>query len=138
MSMNSLTINFLDLPDEILLTIFKKLSNTDLLYSLVGLNQALDKVVCDIKFTRIVDLTIVSSNEASELRSSAMLDRFYTYVLPRIRHNLESLTLQAEFLNRIHAGIYPNLHKLTLVNLEISMASVIFKSMSIDFSRFKS
>ncbi len=57
MSMNNLIVSILDLSEEILFTIFKKLNNIDLLCSLVGINQKLDKVVCDINFTQAVDIT---------------------------------------------------------------------------------
>jgi hypothetical protein len=135
MRMNNMIINILDLPDEILLTIFKKLNNIDLLYSLVGVNQKLDKVVCDINFTQAVDLTTVLSNEASDSRTNAIVDRFYTCILPRIHNNVESFTIQASFLQRIlHTSNYPNLHKLTFVNLKLDMASQIFHSMLFDFS----
>jgi hypothetical protein len=40
--MNNSIVNIVDLPDEILLTIFKKLDNLDVLYSLVGVNTELD------------------------------------------------------------------------------------------------
>ncbi len=36
-----------DLPDEILLIIFKKLNNVSLLYSLLSINKRLDKVLQD-------------------------------------------------------------------------------------------
>jgi len=68
--MNSLIVSILDLSEEILFTIFKKLKNIDLLRSLGGINQKLNKVVCDINFTQAVDLTRVSSNEASAIREA--------------------------------------------------------------------
>jgi hypothetical protein len=138
MNMSSLSVNILDLPDEILLIIFKKLNNIDLLYSLVGVNQKLDKVACDIRFTKEVNLTTISPNDTSDSRLNAIVDRLYTHILPRIHNNVGSLSVQASLLQCIlHSNNYPNLHKLTLLNLGMDMASRIFNSMLIDFSTIK-
>ena len=131
--MSNLHVSILDLSEEVLLCIFNKLNNIDLFYSLLDINPRLDEVVCDITFTQAVDLTTLS-NEGDDSRSNAVADRFYTHILPRIRNNVKSLTVQASFLQRVLRTIsYPNLHKLTLVNLSIDMVSQIFSSMSFDF-----
>ncbi len=52
MRMNNSIVGIVDLPEEILLTIFNKLNPIDTLYSLLGVNQKLDKVACDIPFTQ--------------------------------------------------------------------------------------
>jgi hypothetical protein len=135
MNMISVNVSILDLSDEILLIIFKQLNNIDLLYSLVDTNQKLDKVACDIHFTKDVNLTTISPNDISDSRLNAMVDRFYTHILRRIHNNVESLSVQASLLQRIlRSNNYPNLHKLTLLNREMDMASHIFNSMLIDFS----
>jgi hypothetical protein len=130
--MDSLNVSILHLPDEMLITIFKKLNNVELLYSLVGIHQKLDKVACDINFTKAIDLTTVSSNDTSDSKLNVVVDRFCTYILPRIQNNLESLSVQASLLPCIlYARNYPNLRKLTLLDLEMDMASHIFNSMLI-------
>ncbi|CAF3808873.1 unnamed protein product [Rotaria magnacalcarata] len=127
-------VSILDLPDEILLTIFKKLNNIDLLYSLIGINQKLDRFACDINFTKDVDLTTVSSNDTNNSRLNAMVDRFCTYILRRVHNNVACLSVQASLFQRIlHSSNYPNLRKLTLVNLKIDRASHIFNSMFVNF-----
>ena len=134
MSMNNSIIGILDLPDEILLTIFKKLNNIHLLYSLLGISPRLDKIVCDITCTQTIDLSTLLPNDASDSRNNAILDQFYTHILPRIHNNVESFVVQASFLQHIlRASHYPNLRKLTLVNLDIDMISRIFNSMLFDF-----
>ncbi|CAF4007103.1 unnamed protein product, partial [Rotaria magnacalcarata] len=75
--MNNSMIRIVDIPEEMLLAIFKKLNNIDILYSLVGVNQKLDKVACDIGFTRTIDLTMSSSDEAEYSGTNTILDRFY-------------------------------------------------------------
>ncbi len=126
--MSDSTINIVHLPDEILLTILNKLSNIDMLYSLVGVNRKLDTVVCDINFTRIIDLTMASSNQMND---SIINDRYCMQILPRIHHHVECLTVRGCFLERVlHASSYPNLRKLILVDLELNVGSRIFNGMS--------
>ncbi|CAF4193149.1 unnamed protein product [Adineta steineri] len=130
--MTSINVHILDLPDEILLTIFNKVSNIDLLYSLMGINEKLDRITSDSMFTKDVDLTTVSSNGTNDSKLDIVVDRFCTYIFPRIHNNVESLGIQASIFHRIlHADYYPNLHKLTLLNAEMDMASHIFNEISI-------
>lgn len=46
-----LPIQLNNLPDEILLIIFKKLKNINLLFSLIGVNKHLNEIVHDSVFT---------------------------------------------------------------------------------------
>ncbi|CAF3937496.1 unnamed protein product, partial [Rotaria sp. Silwood1] len=70
---------------------------------------------------------MISSNEGDVSTTDAILDRFCSDIIPRIHNNMESLTVQASLLQRVlHANSYPNLHKLTLVNLKLSTDSHIF------------
>ncbi|CAF4160160.1 unnamed protein product [Rotaria sp. Silwood2] len=135
MNMSSLNVNIFDLPDEILIIIFNKLNNVDLLYSLIGINPKLDKIVCDICFTKDINLMTISPNDTSDSRFNAMVDRFHTQILPRIHNNVESLSIQASLLQRIlHSNNYPNLHKL---NLEMDMAFHIFNKKSLFIRAYK-
>ena len=130
MNMDRSVVTIVDLPDEILLHILKKLNNFDVLYSLVGLDEKLDRLACDISITRFIDLMTIESNRVTDSRSNATLDRFCIKILPRIHDKVESLTLQACFLSRVlHAANYLHLHKLVIINLELSMACHIFNGM---------
>ncbi|CAF3439647.1 unnamed protein product [Rotaria socialis] len=136
--MNNSVIRIVDIPEEMLLAIFRKLNNIDILYSLVGVNQKLDKVACDINFTRTIDLTMSSSDEAEYSGTNTILDRFCMHILPRIYQNIEYLIIQGCFSQRVlHASIYPNLRKLTLINLELKMASRMFNGKSPFIQIFK-
>jgi hypothetical protein len=131
-------VSILDLPDEILFTIFKKLNNFDLLYSLAGIHRKLDNVVCDIKFTQALDLTKISSKGAGDSRTNVLLDRFCLYILPQIHNNVECLSVQACFVQRVlYASNYFNLRKITLVDLELNMASHIFSGLLLVHSILK-
>jgi hypothetical protein len=57
------SVNILDLCDEILLIIFNKLKNIDVLYSLIEVNRKFDKLAEDITFTRSIDLMAIPTNE---------------------------------------------------------------------------
>ena len=125
--MNQSIVNIADLPDEILLHILKKLNHFDVLHSLVGINEKLDRVACDVSFTRLVDLMTIESNQVTDSRSNVILDRFCMEILPRIHDKVESLTLQACFLPCIlRAANYLHLRKLVVINLNFSMACHLF------------
>jgi hypothetical protein len=113
-----------DLSDELLLCILNQLNNMDALYSLVGVNQRLDRIVRDVIYTRDVDLMVEPAASA--------LDRFCFDILPRIHHNVECLVLDSSTIERVLlAGSYPRLRKLTLVNLDRAVASRLFTGIKI-------
>jgi len=136
--MNNSIISIVHLPDEMLLTIFNKLNNIDVLYSFVGVNQKLDNIACDINFTRAIDLVTIASNKDADSRTNPILDRFYMHILPRIHENIECLTVQAFSLERVlQSSNYPNLRKFALINLKLTMASHIFQGISFVISIVK-
>jgi len=124
-------VNILDLCDEILLVILNKLSNINVLYSLIGVNRTLDRLAQDITFTQSIDLVGISSNEHIDSINKSILDRFCVDIIPRIQHNIECLILDPLSIDRVLCiGNYSKLHKLTLVNLQLEVASRIFNGMS--------
>jgi hypothetical protein len=128
--MNDSTVNILSLSDEILLVIYNKLDNMDVLYSLIGVNRKLDRLARDITFTQSVDLLTILSNESNDSKNKSILDRFFFDILPQIQHNIESLTLDSLLIDRVfRIGNYSKLHKLTFLNLQFEMASRIFNGM---------
>ena len=133
--MNSLNVNIVDLPDEILLWIFKMINNIELLYSIMGINQRLDKAVSDASLTHSLDLTKISCNDENNSSINEILVRFSTYILPRIRSNVVTLAVQSSMYHHIFRSItYPNLNKVTFDNIQLDMASQIFQSMLFYFA----
>ncbi len=61
MSMKHSTVQLVNLPDEILMKIFMNLNNVQVLYSLMGINNRLDKILCDPIFASRLSLVNVSS-----------------------------------------------------------------------------
>ena len=106
-------VDLLDLPDEILFHIFKKLDNIDVLYSLVGVNNdRLDHISRDKTFSDTL-------NFASILPDITIVDRFCDYILPRIHSNLKCLIVEPTSMGRILlATHYPNLTELKLFHFE--------------------
>ncbi|CAF3477094.1 unnamed protein product [Rotaria socialis] len=129
--MNDSTVNILSLSDEILLVIYNKLNNMDVLYSLIGANRKLDRLARDITFAQSVDLLTILLNESNDSRNKSILDRFCYDILPQIQHNIESLTLDSLLIDHVfRIGNYSKLYKLNFFNLQFEMASRIFNDKS--------
>jgi hypothetical protein len=96
-----------------------KLTNIEVLYSLIGVNIRLDKLSSDAMFTEHLTLMKRSTNDIISSLDSSMLDRFCSEILPRINRqikwlNLESLSMKCILL----AADYPNLYGLSLFNID--------------------
>ncbi len=116
--MENLSNNLLDLPEELLLIIFKQLNNVELLYSLMGINKQVDRILNDSSFTNNLSLINLSNNYICSL-SSQILDRFSLEILPKIYQKIECLTVESFSMERILTAYdYPNLHKLCLISIE--------------------
>jgi hypothetical protein len=120
--MNRSNVHLLDLPDEILLIILKKLNNVDVLYSLLDINDGrLNILAQENTFTNI--LKFVSIDNMS------LIDRFCIDILPRIHHNVKCFILDPVFMSRILlATDYPNLTELKIFHFQREIALNYFTS----------
>ncbi|CAF0926588.1 unnamed protein product [Rotaria sordida] len=120
-------VQFNDLPDEILLIIFKKLDNAELLYSLIDVNKRLNKILCDSIFTsRLTLMTHLLNNSISPF-SDSLLGRFCLQISPKIYDKIEWLNLESSSMERILLSTnYPNLYGLGLYNMEVERAKYLF------------
>ncbi|CAF3297351.1 unnamed protein product [Rotaria sp. Silwood2] len=121
--LNNDDVSILDLPDEILFMIFKKLNSTDVLYSLVDINKQFDRLAFDSLYVRDLDMTdLMTINSLYDQTSSIntkILSKIYEKILPRIHHQVHKLTIeQYSMKNILLAGIYPKLYYLSLINFE--------------------
>jgi hypothetical protein len=127
--MNRNIVHLLDLPNEILFIILKKLDNVDVLYSLLGINnQRLELIAQEQIFTNILNFVSKSqsTDEISSI-SSTILDRFCISILPKIYENIKSLIIESGSMEHIfRAGNYPNLTKLQIFNFNKSIVSKYF------------
>jgi hypothetical protein len=119
-------VQLLNLPDEILMIIFKKLDNVEMLYSLMNVNTRLDQIVCDPIFT--TQITLMKQNSSIDLTSplsDVVLNRFCVQILPQIHQKISSLSLETLSMERIllAATNYPNLRQLDIfiMNKDIDM-----------------
>jgi hypothetical protein len=110
--MNRSNVHLLHLPDEILLKILNKLSNVDVLYSLLDIdNGRLNILAQENAFTNILKFVSIDDN--------SIIDRFCTDILPRIHHNVKCFILQSVLMKRILlATNYPNLTELKIVDFQ--------------------
>ena len=122
------TVELLDLPNEILFFILRRLENIDVLYSLLNSgNQRLHTIVQDRMFTNNLNFTTMSSNDDVCSISDAILHRFCLNTLPRIQQRVESLVLESSSVERILlAADYPNLTQLKLFNFNQEIFSRYF------------
>jgi hypothetical protein len=128
-NMTDLLIQLDDLPDEILMYIFKKLYNDEVLYSLMGVNQRLDRIVHDTIFTRRLSLLRYFSDDDDSTFPSPdrVLDRFCSKILPEIGHQIERLSLEQTSIGRVlNATNYPNLNDLGLCYIHAKVAMYLF------------
>jgi hypothetical protein len=127
MDMKHLRIQLTDIPDEILLLILTKLSNIEVLYSLIGVNIRLDKIASDPIFTDHLSLLKRSSNGVINSLDDSLFDRLYSEILPTIRHKINWLDLEPLSMERVLLTVdYPNLHVLSLFNIERDLAVRLF------------
>ncbi|CAF1475002.1 unnamed protein product, partial [Rotaria sordida] len=112
-----------DLPDEILLFIFKELNNIEVLYSLMDINKRLNKIVHDSTFTSHLSLLRHYPDHSIYPLTDSMLDRFCSKILPEIHHKIKWIKLESPSMKRILlATNYPNLYGLSLYNLDKEIA----------------
>ncbi|CAF3503438.1 unnamed protein product, partial [Rotaria sp. Silwood2] len=100
--MNHSNINLLDLPNEILLIILKKLDNIDILYSLLDIdNQRLDIILQENIFTNTLNFVLTTLTDDISSIVDSILNRFCKNILPRIHYNVKSLILDSTSMEKI-------------------------------------
>ncbi len=127
MNMEYSGVQLTDLPNEILMTIFKQLDGVEILYSLIGVSKRLNKIVHDPIFTH--ELTLLNNRLDGSICSLSypMLIRFCLEILPQIHHKIEWLNLESSSMAHILLSAnYPNLYGLGLYGLEIERAKYLF------------
>ncbi|CAF2819780.1 unnamed protein product [Rotaria sp. Silwood2] len=126
--MNLSKVALLDLPNEILFMIFKKLDNIDVLYSLLDVdNQRLDIIAQENTFTNTLNFLIITLTDDILSLTDSIVDRFCTNILPRIHQNVKSLILDSLSMERILlVGDYPNLTEIKLFNFNDKIVSRYF------------
>jgi len=126
-NMKHSSVELNDLPDEILMIILKKLSNVEVLYSLIGVNKRLHTIVHDPIFTNCLMLMKCISDESIDSLPKSILDRFCLQILPEIHHQIKWLDLEPSSMKRIlFATNYPILYGLGLYDIAIETVLSLF------------
>ena len=119
MSMPRGSIDLLDLPDELLLLIMKKMKRIDILYSLLGVNERFDRLAGSTSHTRLVNFTSISSSDEHVCMAGGVLDRLCFEIMPRICHNVETLILDHWSMERVLVACkYPALRSVIFSSFE--------------------
>ncbi|CAF1119644.1 unnamed protein product [Adineta steineri] len=129
-----------DLPDEILLIIFKKLDNFDILHSFHGVtNRRLNRIIHDPLFTSNINFVTWSSDKfLNKLSSNVILNRFCLQILPDISVKIKLLHLESSLAkNILRAADYPNLYGLGLYNTSGKTARRLFTDKRFSTGIFK-
>jgi hypothetical protein len=131
--MKDFLVQFDNLPDEILMYILKKLYNHEVLYSLMSVNQRLNRIAHDRIFTRhLCLLEYCRIDDSSIPLSDSILDRFCSKILPEIGHEIETLYLEETSIERVlHATNYPNLNNLGLCDIGDKLVMSLFSGKSL-------
>lgn len=107
------------LLDEILLTIFQKIPNVSLLYSLLGVSKRLDQVLRDSTFTK--SLTFFEDYSLAHVcfLNDEIMERFCSKIFPRIAPRIEWMNLEICSMERILLSAnYPHLSGLGIYDVE--------------------
>ena len=127
-NMEHLSVELSDLPDEILIHIFQQLQNDEVLYSLLGVNQRLNRIVHDRIFTS--DLCLLECSPVDDdiiPLSDPIVNRFCSTILPEIGHQIETLYVERIWMERIlRATNYSNLNDLNLFDIDVKLAAALF------------
>jgi hypothetical protein len=111
------------LPDKILIYILKKLSNVEVLYSLIDVHT----IAHDRVFINYLKLMKCILDESIDSLPKSIVDRFCLQILPEIHHQIKWLDLEASSMKRIlFATNYPHLYGLGLYDIAIETVLSLF------------
>ncbi len=110
-------VDLLDLPDEILLIIMKRITYAEVLYSFLGVNKRLDKLARSLTCTKCLDFSSISSTPEFPFDNYnvQVVDRYCRFILPEIDQKLEELIINQWWMKDIlFTGQYPNLRRISI------------------------
>ncbi|CAF4384302.1 unnamed protein product [Rotaria sp. Silwood2] len=91
----------------------------DVLYSLVDVNERLNRLVLDPLYIRNIDMTMKSLSDDTFSIPDQVLNRICKKVLPRIHHHVNELIVESISIEHIlNVNFYPQLFSLSLVNFQ--------------------
>ena len=120
---NNSHLNILDLPDEILFIIFKKLNILDVFYSLFDVNQRFNQLILDFLYIHHLDITTIRNinslyDQPSSVDTQVVLG-ICKKILPRVHHQVYQLTVEQDSIEQVLLAVnYPQLYSLSLINFQ--------------------
>ncbi|CAF1037544.1 unnamed protein product [Adineta steineri] len=116
-------LNILDIPDEILFLIFQRLNAVEVFTSLEDVNQRFHRLAFDPLLIRDLNMTTITNINSFYDQNfsidSNVLSRICKNILPQIHSQVHKLTVEQDSMKEIlHAGTYPQLYSLSLINFE--------------------
>ncbi|CAF3912117.1 unnamed protein product [Rotaria sp. Silwood1] len=140
-NLNNDNLNILDLPDEILFIIFKKLNTIDVFHSLVSVNQQFDRLALDPFNVRDLDMTdimiIDSLYDKTPSIDTETLSKICPKLLPRIHRQVHKLTVeQCSMKDILLAANYSELYSLSLINFQVKILYQYLRGILFHFIRF--
>ncbi|CAF3727523.1 unnamed protein product [Rotaria sp. Silwood1] len=127
-------LNILDLPNEILLIICKELNMVDVLYSIVDVNERFNQLILDHLYIRHLNMTTMTIRSVFDRIYSIddqVLSRICKQILPRIRHQVNQLTVEPHSMDRLLTLNYSQLYSLSLVDFQEKILLQYLKGNSI-------
>ncbi|CAF1462398.1 unnamed protein product [Adineta ricciae] len=110
-------MNLLDLPDEILVFILKKMNVVDTLYRQSAIHDRLDRLLFDHLYVDELDFTIKSWDNSISPMNDLIIDRVCEQILPHIHDKVRKLIVEPSAVARVlHAVDFPNVSSLSLMN----------------------
>ncbi|CAF4556981.1 unnamed protein product, partial [Rotaria magnacalcarata] len=110
-------IHLLDPPNEMFRIIFNKLNATDMLYSLVNVNQRFDRVVLDPLNVQYLDFVTKPFNMRNLSIHAQILQKVRENILPRIKDKVKKLTVDPISMKFILGIVrYSQLYSLSLID----------------------
>jgi hypothetical protein len=133
--------NILDLPNEILFIIFKKLNTIDVFYSFADVNRRFNRLILDSLYIRHLEMTtlrnIKSEYDQISPIDTQVLSEICVKLVPRIHHQVHKLTVQQDSIQQIlHAANYPQLYSLSLINFQQEILYQYLKGIVFHFILF--
>jgi hypothetical protein len=120
--MESACIGVNNLPDEILLIIFQKLSNVEVLYSLIGVNKRFNRIAHDSIFTSSLTLMKCLPDESVSPLPYLMLGQLFSKILPEIHEKIKRLNIESFSMQCVlRCANYPNVKELGLYNVDLEI-----------------
>ncbi|CAF1515223.1 unnamed protein product [Adineta steineri] len=118
---NNNNLNIFDLPDEILFIIVKKLNISDVIYSLMDINERFVQLLFDPFYIQNLNITLMTMKSFYQRTFSLheqVLSNICENILPKIHDQVKQLVIEQHSMKRILTHNYSQLYSLSLVNFK--------------------